>query len=282
MKSTRNKTGYRGIVRLPSGRFQARITLFNKAICLGTFDNIKEAVDVWEAYYEKYENKQSEFHSRIVVKSRKLCRGRYPNSTGYFGVKHDLETNRYYARNSQNKKDICLGGYETAIEAALAVNKYLDKIDDNGPRNNIRINDIIELKRKREQEQKEHEKYLYEEDMRRLTIKNYKQGVEAKIQRDIIRYLTDRQWYCRILNGNTFQAGLTDLVAFHKKWGVKFIEVKNPAKYKFTPAQLSEFPKIISHGTPIYILTAANDKNYKRLFGPSNLWVYLAGISDKK
>jgi len=278
MKSSRTATGYKGVTQASSGSFQAQIRLFGKVVYLGSFSSAKEAAEIFDSHYDKYKNKTSEFYSRHIRLNT--------DQMGYFGVhqytKYVTKIDRYYAQIHQNKKRIYLGTYDSAVEAALAVNRYLDKIGDSGPRNDIQIKDIVELKRKRAKEQEQREKYLYEKDMERLKVKHYKKGPEAKIQRDIIRYLTDRQWLVRVLHGNTYQAGLTDLIAFHKKYGIRLIEIKNPISFHFTAAQLIEFPKIISHGTPIYILTAANDENYKRLFGPSNLWIYLSGISDKK
>lgn len=73
--------------------------------------------------------------------------------------------------------------------------------------------------------------------------------------------------------------GFPDLWAGHPKYGERWIECKNPASYKFTAAQLEFFPIMIACKCPIFILVAANEENYKRLFGKSNLWIYLGGYS---
>ncbi len=113
------------------------------------------------------------------------------------------------------------------------------------------------------------------------TIKHVRsaKGPEAKIQEAIIGYLEDRGWTVKIMSASLYIYGFPDLWAGHPKYGERWIEVKNPVSYKFTAAQLEFFPKMIACKCPIFILTAANEKNYKRLFGDSNLWIYLGGYS---
>lgn len=107
-------------------------------------------------------------------------------------------------------------------------------------------------------------------------------GPEHKIQKDIIPYLEDRGWRVRIMAASLYISGFPDLWAGHPKYGEKWIECKNPVSYSFTPAQLEFFPIMIACKCPIYILTAANEENYQRLFKKSNLWVYLGGFNDGK
>ena len=271
MESYRNKTGYRGVRKTPQNRFTVNIKLQKKRIHLGVYDTAEEAVEVYDAFYLKYKNKQEKYCTQARSKNTKGIRK--DNRTGYRGV--DNINNKFIARSYHNYKRIHLGTYDTAAEAAIIVNKYLNSIDDNGLRNDIPINEIIEIERIRKKKQKEFDKWQEEKDMNRLKIKNYKHGPEWKIQQKVIKYLEDRNWYVRILHGNVFQAGLTDLVAFHKRFGIRFIEIKNPKSYHFTASQLKEFPKIVAHGTPVYILCAANDENYQRLFGPGNLAIYV-------
>jgi len=106
-------------------------------------------------------------------------------------------------------------------------------------------------------------------------IRNFKKGPEDVIQEAIVEYLRIREWWVHETHGNTYSHGLPDLIAGHYKYGVRFIEVKNPKKYAFTGAQLETFPKMIGHGIPVYVLVAASDSEYRKLFGPSNYWQYL-------
>jgi hypothetical protein len=97
-----------------------------------------------------------------------------------------------------------------------------------------------------------------------------KHGPEFKVQRLIVEYLTTRGWHVERLVGNAFQSGLPDLIAFHPKWGYRFVEVKNAERYSFTRAQKRKFPILASFGVGIWILTEANQDNYNRLFAKPN------------
>ena len=63
-------------------------------------------------------------------------------------------------------------------------------------------------------------------------------GPEYKIQQDIIPYLEDRGWKVRVMAASMYIYGFPDLWAGHPKYGERWIEVKNPASYKFTAAQI--------------------------------------------
>lgn len=100
---------------------------------------------------------------------------------------------------------------------------------------------------------------------------------EEKIQRAIIKMLTGYGWIVKSTHGNAFQSGFPDLYTFHKCFGDRWIEVKLPnlEGSKFTPAQLSFFPRMIEANLPLYILTGATKEDYKLLFGPPNAQKYL-------
>ena len=103
---------------------------------------------------------------------------------------------------------------------------------------------------------------------------------ETKIQNSIRTFLEDRGWHVeRLIGGGTIgggvQTGLPDLFACHKKYGIRFIEIKYEDSYRFTKAQRWKFPLLISNGCGIWVLTDANNENYDRLFKPPNLWDYL-------
>lgn len=94
---------------------------------------------------------------------------------------------------------------------------------------------------------------------------------ERIIQDDLVVFLRSREWHVMETHGNMFQCGFPDLYAFHKKYGARWIEVKNPLKYQFTSAQLEHFPKMGS----VWILIAANESEYKKLWLPPNWWTYI-------
>ncbi|MFA5758467.1 MAG: hypothetical protein WC942_03725 [Clostridia bacterium] len=110
--------------------------------------------------------------------------------------------------------------------------------------------------------------------MEKKTIRPRK-GPEAKIQDDIIKFLTLRGWWVKIIHGSTFQNGLPDLFAAKRSCGSRWIEVKNPEGYRFTGAQMETFPIMSAMGVGIWILTAATEREYNKLFLPPNWWTYL-------
>jgi hypothetical protein len=85
-------------------------------------------------------------------------------------------------------------------------------------------------------------------------------------------------------HGNAYQSGFPDVYATHAKWHQRWIEVKVPTSFSFTPAQLRDYPLMVANGSPIWILTAATDEEYRKLFKPCNLHefmsAYLAGVRD--
>ena len=99
-------------------------------------------------------------------------------------------------------------------------------------------------------------------------------GPEAKIQAAIIMYMRNLNWFVKNTHGNMYQSGLPDLYCAHKRYGTRWIEVKNPGKYAFTPAQLETFPQMTAAGVGIFVLTAATDTEYDKLFGPPNWYLY--------
>lgn len=104
-----------------------------------------------------------------------------------------------------------------------------------------------------------------------------KKGPEKVISEAIQMYLRHRGWYVIVTHGNMYQSGFPDLYCTHSRYGIRWVEVKKPEMKgsKFTPAQLDVFPKLSAHGTRIWILSAATDEEYKKLFGPANWHLFL-------
>ena len=96
-------------------------------------------------------------------------------------------------------------------------------------------------------------------------------GEEWHIQRDLIAFLRARGWHVERLVGGAFQSGIPDIYIYHKKWGARWIDVKRPGKnYSFTKAQKIKWPEWDRAGIGIWILTAANQEAYDKLFQPPN------------
>lgn len=104
-----------------------------------------------------------------------------------------------------------------------------------------------------------------------------KKGPEAKIQQAIINYLLIRGWYVKETHGNMYQSGFPDLFCCHSKFGQRWVEVKLPDMKgsKFTPAQLETFPKLCANGSAVWVMTGANEREYKKLFTRCNWYQYL-------
>lgn len=104
-----------------------------------------------------------------------------------------------------------------------------------------------------------------------------KKGPEGKIQQDIICMLRMKGWFVKSTHGNMYSSGFADLYATHYKYGPRWIEVKLPDMKgsKFTPAQLEDFPKFCCNGAGVWILTAATESEYQKLFKRPNFTGYL-------
>ena len=99
---------------------------------------------------------------------------------------------------------------------------------------------------------------------------------ERIIQDNIKLYLEERGWFVNETHGNMFQSGFPDLYATHLKYGQRWIEVKNPQAYQFTPAQIEWFTKWTGCGVRIWVLVAATETEYRKLFSEPNWHMYLS------
>lgn len=84
-------------------------------------------------------------------------------------------------------------------------------------------------------------------------------------------------WFVIEMHASTKLSGLPDIYATHSTYGVRWVEVKLPDMKgsKFTPAQMETFPKLRANGTRIWIITAATEREYQKLFKPDNINFYL-------
>jgi len=76
-------------------------------------------------------------------------------------------------------------------------------------------------------------------------------------------------------HGNMYQSGFPDLYICHARYGTRWVEVKVKDKYKFTGAQLENFPAMSAKNVGIWILTAATEEEYAKLFKPANWHTFL-------
>ena len=108
-----------------------------------------------------------------------------------------------------------------------------------------------------------------------------RQNPERIIQNEIIEFLTARDWFVRETHGNMYSNGWPDLYAVHRKHGPRWIEVKNPQAYSFTPAQIKAFPEFTKAGAGIWIMTAASESEYAKLFKGYNWHYYLYQLNTR-
>lgn len=108
-------------------------------------------------------------------------------------------------------------------------------------------------------------------------IKNYKKGPEAKIQDAIIKMLREKGWWVKTTHGNMYSTGWPDLYAAQRKYGTRWIEIKNPESFRFTPAQVQDFTRMAAEGIGVWILVSATEDEYQKLFQRPNFWAYLNG-----
>ncbi len=102
-------------------------------------------------------------------------------------------------------------------------------------------------------------------------IRRAAHGPEWYIQRDLIRYMRERDWLVERMIGNAFQMGIPDLYCFRRDFGERWIDVKAPGKYSFTDQQKKKWPVWNKkHGCGIWILVGANQAEYDKLFAPPN------------
>jgi hypothetical protein len=104
-----------------------------------------------------------------------------------------------------------------------------------------------------------------------------KHKLELHIQRELVEFLRARGWYVQRMLADSFQNGLPDLYCHHKKWGQRWVEVKRADGYSFTRRQRQKWPEFEQAGIGIWILTAATQEEYDRLFGPANWRDYYKG-----
>lgn len=109
-----------------------------------------------------------------------------------------------------------------------------------------------------------------------------KHGPEYVIQREFIQYLKNRNWLVERMIGNAYQMGIPDIYVAHEKYGSRWIDLKNPVSYEFTRQQRIKWPIWAKHGVGIWIITAATDEEYHKLFKPPNWRDYWKSKYDEE
>ena len=98
-------------------------------------------------------------------------------------------------------------------------------------------------------------------------------GPERRIQEAVKAELAKDGWFVADTNGNIYQYGFPDLYACHARYGSRWIEIKNPKGYVFTPAQIETFPQFSAQGVGVWVLTGPEE--IPKIFSPANWYTYL-------
>lgn len=104
-------------------------------------------------------------------------------------------------------------------------------------------------------------------------------GPEAIIQQAVIKELRYLNWYVKSTHGDAYQAGFPDLFCCHMRYGHRWVECKNPLAYRFTNAQLENFPVMQAHGSNIWVATT-HEGIQELLMGPPNWYQFLGVIAN--
>lgn len=106
--------------------------------------------------------------------------------------------------------------------------------------------------------------------------KVHRDNVEWQIQQRIIKELTYRKWYVKETFGSGEQSGFPDLFCCHQVLGHRWIEVKQPVGYRFTTAQMLNFPLMVAHGSGVWVATT--EKGIEDLIMRPCNWTQYLGV----
>jgi len=109
-----------------------------------------------------------------------------------------------------------------------------------------------------------------------------KHGPEHKIQNDFISFVQYRGWHAERLIGNQLQVGIPDLLLGHPQHGMRWVDLKAPGKYEFTRAQRWKWPLWERYGMGVWIIIAATEEEYDKLFAPPNMREYWKDKYDEE
>lgn len=99
---------------------------------------------------------------------------------------------------------------------------------------------------------------------------------EQQIEKKLMQVLRTFGWFVKKMHGNVYMTGMPDLYAARQDKGARWIEVKKPINYSFTPAQQVTFPELMGHGIGIWVLQGYSENDLKKLDEPANLWKYIS------
>ena len=87
-------------------------------------------------------------------------------------------------------------------------------------------------------------------------------GPEKKIQDKLIEHLRMMDWFVRPTHGGSYQAGVPDIFAIKRRYGARWIEMKNVVNYRFTDDQMRVFPQRSKNGVGIWVLQGYSQDDF--------------------
>ena len=109
---------------------------------------------------------------------------------------------------------------------------------------------------------------LYKKPKRTVSTGPESQGTDR-----LIRYMEARGWHFERLAAGMYQVGLPDWVAFHVKFGLRWIEMKAPGR-KLRRSQEIKFAIMEQYGQEVYVLE--DERHYPLLFKDKGNWRHYA------
>jgi hypothetical protein len=154
-RSNRNKTGYIGVTKASSGRYEVTITVDGKSNYLGSYDTAKQAAKAYdkEAIKSRRPFSSLNYPKKAPVGYTPIKEALYfsnsSNTVGYRGIsKHGME---FRADIMIGGKLIHIGMYNTTKEAAIAYDRELLK--SNKPRSLLNFPDGFSNKEESESDE---------------------------------------------------------------------------------------------------------------------------------
>lgn len=122
--SIKNKTGYKGVHKLKSGKYQSSITIKKQHIFLGVYDTCEAAAAAYN-YYVNNKCLGIGGNDGAGVSRPKVRRNNIKKIKGVSTPIKAGKTKPFLAKAMVNKKMYCLGYFATESEAAMFRDKFL-------------------------------------------------------------------------------------------------------------------------------------------------------------
>jgi len=145
---SKDEKKYKGVEKLGSGRFQARIRIDGKRQGLGTFDTSKKAARAYDraAMQAGRPATKLNYQDKVPIHYKpKMKKLRSDNTIGYRGVRKKV--NRFQAQIRIDGRNRSIGFFGTTKEAAIAYD--LAAIQAKRPKSDLNFPDMIHVKKKK-------------------------------------------------------------------------------------------------------------------------------------